>query len=186
MAKEITSFLQRKVFISMLFTGLSLLGYNSYKQLPVELLPVIELPTLIVQISAGREMDPEYLEREALIQLEGAVGTLEDVEKIESYAGRRYGVIYISYISTTNMKYAFLKLQEKVEGIKTSLADDFFIQVIKVDTQDLSNMFMNLQIRGGDGVDRIRAIIDKEITKEFESIDGIANVEVFGGETCGG
>jgi len=181
MTKKITSFLQRRVFISMLFLGLSLLGYISYKQLPLELLPVIELPYLIVQVSAGREMDPEYLEREALIDLESAVGTLEDVEKIESYAGRRSGVIYISYRSTTNMKYAFLKLQEKVEGIKSSLASDFFVQVIKIDTQDLSNMFMNIQIRGGDGVDRIRAIIDKEIKQEFESIDGIANVEIFGG-----
>ena len=165
----------------MLFLGLSLLGYISYKQLPLELLPVIELPYLIVQVSVGREIDPEYLEREALIPLESSVGALEDVEKIESYAGRRSGIIYISYRSTTNMKYAFLKLQEKVDGVKSSLASDFSVQVIKIDTQDLSNMFMNLQIRGSGGVDRIRAIIDKEIKQEFESIDGIANVEVFGG-----
>ncbi|KAA3612496.1 MAG: ATP-binding cassette domain-containing protein [Calditrichaeota bacterium] len=182
MAKKITSFLQRKVFISMLFLGLSLLGFISYKQLQLELLPIIELPYLIVQIGSGREMDPDYLEREALIPLESAVGTLEDVDKIESYAGRRFGSIFISYRSTTNMKYAFLKLQEKVDGIKASLAADFFVQVIKIDTQDLSNMFMNLQVRGSGGIDRIRTIIDKEIKQEFESIDGIANVEVFGGQ----
>ncbi len=181
MTKKITSFFQRKVLISMLFLGLSLMGYISYKQLPLELLPVIELPQLIVQVSAGREMNPEYLEREALIPLESAVGMLEDVEKIESRAGRQSGTIYISYNPTTNMKYAFLKLQEKIDGIKSSLSSDFFVQVIKIDTQDLSNMFMNLQVRGSGGIDRIRTIIDKEIKKEFESIDGIANVEVFGG-----
>ena len=33
----------------MLFIALSLLGYVSYKQLPVELLPNAELPVLFVQ-----------------------------------------------------------------------------------------------------------------------------------------
>ncbi|MCB0281599.1 MAG: efflux RND transporter permease subunit [Calditrichaeota bacterium] len=181
MTKKITSFLQRRVLISMLFIGLSMLGYISYKQLSLELLPYIELPNLLVQITSVRDMDPEYLEREALIPLESSVGTLESVEKIESFAGRRSGVIYVTYESTTNMKYAFLKLQEKIDAAKTALSDDFIVQVIKIDTQDLTNMFMNLQVRGSGGVDRIRTIIDKEIKQEFESIDGIANVEVFGG-----
>ena len=66
----------------MLFLGMSMLGYISYKQLSLELLPSIELPYMIVQIGSIREMDPEYLEREALIEIESAVGTLDDVEKI--------------------------------------------------------------------------------------------------------
>ncbi len=180
MIKRLSIF-QRRVFVSMLFLGLSLLGYISYKQLALELLPFIEPPNLLVQIMSAREMDPEYLEREALIPLESAVGTLESVEMIESFAGRRSGVIYISYNASTNMKYAFLKLQEKIDAAKLDISSDYFVQVIKIDTQDLANMFMNLQVRGSGGVDRIRTIIDREITKEFESIDGIANVEVFGG-----
>jgi multidrug efflux pump subunit AcrB/ABC-type multidrug transport system ATPase subunit len=181
MTKKITSFLQRRVLISMLFIGMSMLGYISYKQLPLELLPSIELPYLIVQIGSVQEMDPEYLEREALIPVESAAGTLDDVEKIESYAGRRSGMIFISYNSNTNMKYAFLKLQEKVNAAKSTISSDFIVQVIKIDTQDLANLFMNLQVRGSGGVDRVRTIIDKEIKDEFESIDGIANIEIFGG-----
>lgn len=182
MSLQKKSFLERRVFVSMLFLGLSLLGYISYRQLALELLPFAEPPYLVVQISAGRDMDPQYLEREALIPLESAVGLLESVEKIESYAGRSGGVIYITYKSSTNMKYAFLKLQEKVDAVRPDLAANFFVQVIKIDTQDLANLFMNLQVRGSGGIDRIRTIIDKEIKKEFESVDGIANVEVFGGQ----
>ena len=44
--------LNRRITICMLFIALSLLGYVSYKQLPVELLPNAELPVLFVQVSS--------------------------------------------------------------------------------------------------------------------------------------
>jgi hypothetical protein len=44
--------IKRKVFISMLFIGLTMLGYVSYKKLAVELFPNAQLPTLIVQVGS--------------------------------------------------------------------------------------------------------------------------------------
>lgn len=173
--------IRRRVFISMLFIGLSLLGYISYSKLPVELLPEIELPFLIIQINNAREMDPDYIEKQAVIPLEGAVGTLEGIEKIESFVQRRNSNIYVYYKSDVNLKYAFLKLQEKVDAVKPSLPEDFFIFVLKIDTELIANMFMNLQIRGSGGTDRLRTIFNNKIRRKFEAIDGVANVELFGG-----
>ena len=44
--------LHRKIAICMLFIALTGLGYVSYKQLPVELLPNAELPMLFVQVTS--------------------------------------------------------------------------------------------------------------------------------------
>jgi multidrug efflux pump subunit AcrB/ABC-type multidrug transport system ATPase subunit len=173
--------LNRRTFISMLFIGASLLGYISYKNLQLELLPNVELPFLFVQVNSAREMDPEYLEKQAVIPIEGAIGTLEGIEKFESFVQRRQARIIVYYNSGTNIKYAYLKLQEKIDAIKASLPQEFFVLVLKIDTQQLSNMFMNLQIRGDGGVDRLRNLFDSEFRDEFEALDGIANVEVFGG-----
>ena len=63
----------------MLFIALSLLGYVSYKQLPVELLPNAELPVLFVQVSSQQDMDPSYVESEVIIPLEGAVSAIGGV-----------------------------------------------------------------------------------------------------------
>jgi multidrug efflux pump subunit AcrB len=41
---------------------------------------------------------------------------------------------------------------------------------------------MEIQIRGSGGTDRLRNIVDQEIAAEFENIDGIASVTVFGGK----
>ena len=104
--------IHRKTFISMLFIALTMLGYISYKQLPVELTPDAELPFLIVQVSSIREMDPDYMEKQAIIPLEGAVSTLEGIDKIESYAERRQGMILIYY--NQNVKIKPLPLIKKV------------------------------------------------------------------------
>jgi len=174
--------LKRRVLISMLFIGLSLLGYVSYKRLAVELIPSAELPTLIVSVATPLEVDPAYIESQAIIPIEGAIGTLEDVEKIESNISARYGTIVIFYTKNADLKYANLKLQEKIDLIKPTIPEEFIVNVIKIDLEQLTNQFMSLQIRGEGGVDRIRNIAEREIKPEFENIDGIAGVQVYGGQ----
>ena len=166
----------------MLFLGLSLLGYVSYKKLQVELFPNAQLPTLIVQVGTPLELDPAYIETQAVIPIEGAIGTLEGIEKIESNINSRYGTIMIYYNQKADLKYANLKLQEKIDIVKSSIPEEFIVNVIKIDLEQLINQFMELQIRGEGGIDRIRNIADRDIKPEFENIDGIAGVQVYGGQ----
>lgn len=173
--------IKRKVLIAMLFTGLSMLGYISYQQLPVELYPNATLPMLFVQVGTGLEVDPKYMENQAIIPLEGAIGTLEGIEKIVSSAGQQQGSIQISYQKNTDLKYAYLKLVEKVDEAKKNLPTEFMVQVFKFDLEQLNNMFMSIQVRGSGGIDRVRQVTDREIVNKIKNIDGIANAEVFGG-----
>lgn len=165
----------------MLFLGLTMLGYISYKKLPVELFPNAQLPTLLVTVMTPLEMDPSYIESQAIVPIEGAIGTLEDIEKIESNITSRRGIITIYYNQNADLKYANLKLQEKIDIIKNSIPTEFLISVIKIDLEQLTNQFMELQVRGEGGIDRVRDITDREIKPELENIDGIAGVQVYGG-----
>jgi len=166
----------------MLFTGLTMLGYVSYKKLPVELIPNPELPTMYVQVGTSLEMDPGYIETQAVIPIEGAIGTLDNIEKIETNITSNYGVITIYYTQDADLKYASLKLQEKIDIVKKSIPEDFVINVIRIDLNQMINQFMSLQVRGEGGVDRIRNIADREIRPKLENIDGIAGVQVYGGQ----
>ncbi|MEJ2055911.1 MAG: efflux RND transporter permease subunit, partial [Calditrichaceae bacterium] len=114
---------------------MTLLGYISYRNLDVEMLPNAELPFLIVQVAAIRDMDPGYLEKEAVIPVESAIGTLDGIEKVESSIDRRQGRIFVSYKPGVNLKYAYLRLQEKIDAMKGELGDDFRVMTLKVDTQ---------------------------------------------------
>lgn len=106
--------LHRKIAICMLFIALTGLGYVSYKQLPVELLPNAELPMLFVQVTSAQDMDPSYVESEVVIPIEGAIGTIGGVEQIESLIDSRQSSIKIDFKSNINFKITALKLRRRL------------------------------------------------------------------------
>ena len=85
------SIIKRKTLVSMLFIASTLLGYVSYQQLKMEMFPNAELPMLFVQVTSKIEVTPEYMEQNAVIPVESAIAGLENIERIESSAGRRRG-----------------------------------------------------------------------------------------------
>ena len=173
--------LNRRITICMLFIALSLLGYVSYKQLPVELLPNAELPVLFVQVSSQQDMDPSYVESEVIIPLEGAVSAIGGVDKLQSYVDRRQSSIQIDFKKNINFKMTSLKVQEKVNEVAASLPSGFNVQVQKVDIAQMNNNFMVLQVRGSGGTDRVRSLVDENVCPDLENIDGVASVNVYGG-----
>lgn len=165
----------------MLFIALTLLGYVSYKQLPVELLPNAELPMLFVQVSSGQDMDPSYVESEVIIPLEGAISSIGGVDKIQSNIDSRQSNIQVDFKNTVNFKITSLRLQEKINEVAATFPEGFTVQLQKVDVSQMANNFMVLQVRGSGGIDRVRNIVDKEIRSDLENIDGVASVNIYGG-----
>ena len=165
----------------MLFVALTMLGYISYKQLKMEIIPNADLPMLYVQVNSRIDVTPEYMEQEAIIPIESMIAGLENIESIESLAGRNRGSVLISYEKRTDLKYAYLKLDEQITGLRGSLPDDFMLQVVKIDLESTDNTLMTLQARGSGGVDRVRNYVDQHIAPELENIEGLAAVNVFGG-----
>ncbi|MFC1539489.1 efflux RND transporter permease subunit [Candidatus Latescibacterota bacterium] len=173
--------IHRKIFVSMLFIGLTLLGYISYRQLPIEIFPNAEMPQLIVNISTSSDLSPDNMEKEAVLQVEGKISTLEGINEITTSINRGRATINIYFNQNVNIKYAYLKLVEKVNELASVIPEEFRLSVVKVDTQSLTNSFMSLQVRGSGGLERIRTIVDEEIADELLNIDGVANVSVVGG-----
>jgi multidrug efflux pump subunit AcrB len=165
----------------MLFIGFSVMGYISYNKLPVELFPNVELPILIVQVTSTSEVDPRYMETQAIVPLESVISTLDGIEEISSNADSRQGMIFISFQPGVNTKYAYLKLEQKVGAIQSDLTPEFVVNIIKIDTEQFTNAFMDLQVLGSGGVDRVRNVTDQYITNRIGDVDGIGGVEVFGG-----
>ena len=165
----------------MIFIGLTLLGGLSYRQLPVELLPNAELPMLFVQVGSPTQVNPQYLEQQGVIPVEGVIGTMEGVEEIDTRINGNRAFIQVSFKQDVRFKYVFLKLQQKIDAVKSQLPSDIFVMVAKIDLQQLTNQFLELQVRGSGGTDRLRNVTEKEIRPAFENLDGIASINIFGG-----
>ncbi|MFA9388876.1 MAG: efflux RND transporter permease subunit [Prolixibacteraceae bacterium] len=173
--------IRRRTLISMIFLALVMLGVISYNKLSMELYPTPEMPVMVVMVNSTIEVDPLYMESQAIIPLEGVIGQLEGVEEISSNASRRNGTIEITYNEGVNLKYAQLRLQEKINESKTLIPEEFIVVVDKVDLRAMLNQFMSIQILGEGGVDRLRNLTDKEIQDPILNIDGIASVNIYGG-----
>jgi len=165
----------------MLFTALTFLGIFSYKQLKVELLPNAELPVFYVQVISKNDMDPSYIESEAVIPVESAISSISGVDKIETEIQSRYASIKVTFKSDVKLNTTYLKFQEKLKETATQLTDNYTLNVQKVDMQSMNSALMTLNVVGSDGVDRLRNITDEQITKHLENIDGVASVKVYGG-----
>ncbi len=174
--------LNRRVAISMLFLALSLLGYISYKQLPLEIFPNADLPQLYVQVRSQQEVTPEYLEQSAVIPLEGVISSLDGVERIESSVGVKSCRILVELEKNADLKYLFLKLTQEVAAAAATLPDGITASVQKNDMTQKNNILMNLQVRGTGGINRVREFTDQKVIPELENIDGIAGAMPFGGQ----
>jgi len=165
----------------MLLAGLCLLGAVSFRQLPIELFPDTELSQLIINISGPPNADPAYVEHYAVIPLEGAITGLENIEKIESFVSSRTAVIFVYYDQSSRRKYDYLKLQDRVDAAASQLDESFSATVVKTNPGQLSNQFLSFQARGEGGLDQIRSVVDEKVTPRLETLDGVANVNVYGG-----
>ena len=97
----------------------------------MELYPDAEFPSLNVTISTKTELDPKYIESQAAIPVEGVISGLEGVEDITTLISNRNARITVSFTKNTNVKYAYLKLEEKIKAITKSIPEDFTIRSIK-------------------------------------------------------
>lgn len=173
--------INRKVLISMIFIGMTIMGIFSYRYLKMELYPDAEYPSLNVNISAKTELDCKYIESYGAIPVEGVISGMEGVEEITTSISPRNARIKVSFAKNTNVKYAYLKLEEKIKTLAKSLPEEFTVQVSKSGVGRASDQFMTLQIFGDEDIDYVRNIADADIVPILESTDGIASVAVLGG-----
>jgi multidrug efflux pump subunit AcrB/ABC-type multidrug transport system ATPase subunit len=127
-------------------------------------------------------MDPAYVESEVIIPLEGAISSVGGTEEIRSEISSTRSSITIQFKHNVNLKVTSLRLEEKLNETASTLPEGFRTFVQKVDLSSMAgNSFISLQVRGTGGVDRVRNVVDEQITRELENIDGVAGVQIYGG-----
>ena len=172
--------IRRPITTIMLFLGLGILGVISWYQLPIQILPRMVFPNIYVNVYMNG-YSPEAIERELVIPLEEQIGTLDDIEEINSTSYQNRGIVRVAYHYGTDMKLAFLKIQQKVSSIEKSLPQRSSVRVNREDTENISNFLMELNLRGSDDVEYLREFAERKIKPKLEQIDGVVAVYIGGG-----
>src|SRR5687767_11640816 len=115
--------LKRPVTVCMFFACLMLIGIMGGRQLPLEFLPDIEFPVLVVNVPY-RNSTPEEVERRITRPVEEALATLPGIERMESASGDDGAEVEIRFKIGEDMAVKGVEARDKLDAIRASLPAD--------------------------------------------------------------
>ena len=116
-----------------------------------------------------------------MIPAEGAIGKLDGIQEMESFAMTNRGGIRVAYAPDVDMKFALLQLQSNLNRLQPTLPERTQTDVRRFDSTDLSSSIMELHVLADWDLNQLREFTEEKIRPELESVDGVVNVSVMGG-----
>jgi HAE1 family hydrophobic/amphiphilic exporter-1 len=172
---------QRPIAIFMAFIAVVLIGVISLTKLPVELMPNIGYKkiTIITRVRGG--MPPTEVEELVTRPIEDAVSLVGRVEEIVSKSEKGESQVVIKFEPGTDMNFAALEVREKFAKIKNKLPREIERPVIaRYEESDVYVMIGAVNSKKYT-TEYLRRITDEDIKEYILRINGVANVDVYGG-----
>ncbi|MBU4487022.1 MAG: efflux RND transporter permease subunit, partial [Candidatus Delongbacteria bacterium] len=176
--------LNRPVTIIMFFASMFILGIIAFNQIPLELKPDTEYPTLIVNVS-WNNVSPETIEKKVISRIESEIYTLENVYKVSSSSQSSRGSVTIEYKRNTDMNFAYLALNEKLFQVKKDLPDAvknrvYIRKYVPRDEMDESRELISYNVFGNISLDELGLLVENNLKNELMSLEGVNSVEISG------
>ncbi|MCK5569879.1 MAG: efflux RND transporter permease subunit, partial [Spirochaetes bacterium] len=161
------------------FLAIIVLGVYSLGKLAIDLIPDISYPMIAV-FSNYPGVGPQEVEENLTKVIENAAASASNVKKITSTSREGQTMVSIEYEWGTDMGDAAAELREKLDLIRDFLPDEASQPVIfKFDPSMIP--IMVLVVEGKRDLKSLRYIAENDIKNNFEQIDGVANVQIWGG-----
>jgi len=107
----------RPVAVAMLTLAGVFLGAISFVRLPIDLLPSIAYPRLVVH-TRYPDVGPTEVERFITEPIEQAVGRVPGVEHVESVSREGMSLVTLRFSWGTDMDFAALNVREQLDNIR--------------------------------------------------------------------
>ncbi len=169
------------VTVTMIVLGVILLGWISFQRLGIDLFPDLNNPRLFIEIEAG-ERPPEEMEKQYVDNMENLIFTQKGITGVSSMIRVGAARITVEYGWDMDMDEAFLNLQKAAADFGQRY-DDLEITITQHNPNSDPVMMVALVNPDVIDMDVPRRIAENYIRNELVRIDGIAGVEISGGET---
>lgn len=171
--------IERPVAVAMFFLGVVFLGLLSFARLPIDLLPDVAYPRLVVYTTdAGAA--PAEVERFITEPVEQAVSTVPGVQGVESVTREGASLVTARFAWGTDMEFAALNVREKLDNIRDQLPELAGRPVV-LRTDPRSEPVMALAAAGGRDLPGLKELAELVFKRRLEQIDGVALAQVTGG-----
>ncbi len=170
---------RRPVAVAMLFTAVVLLGAISFVRLPIDLLPEVSYPRLVVYTSYA-DVAPSEVERLVTERIEAQAAAVPGVERITSVSRDGVSLVTLRFAWGTDMDFAMLNVRERLDGLRDALPETAARpRILRVDPE--SEPVMGLSVAGGSDLWQTKELAESVFRRRLEQLDGVAQATVTGG-----
>ena len=172
--------IKRPVTVLMAVMVCLLLGSIAFLEIPVDLMPEVNYPTL--SITTDYEgVGPEEIETLISRPLEQIVSAAPGVERVTSTSSEGRSSVRVEFIYGTDIDVAADEVRSRLDRGRRSLPDDIEPPTIfKFDVTQFPIMFLTVATADMDPRE-LRMFTEKSILYRFERIKGVGQVRVGGG-----
>ena len=163
----------------MLFLAIILLGGISYVRLPIDLLPDVSYPRLVIYTSYP-DVAPAEVERLVTERIEGQAAAAPGVERVTSVSREGVSLVTLRFAWGTDMDFAMLNVRERMDNVRESLPESASRPaILRVDPE--SDPIMTLSVSGGIDLWQTKELAETVFRRRLEQLDGVAEAAVTGG-----
>jgi len=170
---------RRPVAVSMLFLAVILLGVISWVRLPIDLLPNVSYPRLVI-FTSYPDVAPAEVERIITRGIEGRAASVAGVERTESVSREGVSLVTLQFAWGTDMDFALLNVREQIDELADGLPETASRpSILRVDPE--SEPIMALSVSGTTDLQSTKEIAETVFRRRLEQLDGVAQAAVTGG-----
>lgn len=173
--------LNRPVTVSMVFGGILLLGIISLINLPIELMPNINLGRITITTYVRGGMPSCDVEERISKPLEDALSDLSHLKDILTISKEGESTVVLEFLPEANMNYASLEVREKLTKIKNKMPKEAERPIIAQYTYGEFPVIAVTFISEKFSPESLRKMVESAIKEKFLRVEGAARIEVVGG-----
>ena len=177
-------FLRRPVFTWVLVLATVVLGLNGLAKMPVERFPNVDFAYVAVTIQAPG-MSAEQVETEIAQRVEGALGTVGGLDRLDSTCSEGVAVVAAQFTLDKSSTDAANEVRDRVARLSDELPPT--ARPARIETFNVNGspvVLIGVSSPNGSRVLReVTEITDTKLRRELQSIKGVGEVRLVGGET---
>lgn len=171
--------IRRPVAVAMLFLAIGMLGTISFHRLPIDLLPDVAYPRLVIHTTYA-DVGPAEVERFVSRVIEQRVARVPGVERLESVSREGVSLVTLRFAWGTDMEFAVLNVREQLDNLRDDLPE-LSSRPVVLRTDPNSEPIMALSVAGEGNLASLKDLADLVFKRRFEQIDGVAEAALAGG-----
>jgi multidrug efflux pump subunit AcrB len=170
--------IHRPIAVLMTTLGILILGIYAFSFIPVSLMPDIDIPEITVQVQADN-ISARQLEDAVVKRLRTSLMQISHLKGIKSENSNETGTIRLSFTHGTNIDYAFIEVNEKIDRAIGSLPKNIKRpKVIKASATDIPVFYLSMTVKepannSKDSVNKDNSL--QSVSQEFVDFNHFAN-----------